>query len=39
MEVLRSVGLEVMRWETTVRCSTHYFTVLRRLAAGRESTS
>ena len=30
MEVVRSVGLEVVRWETTVRCSTHYFTILRR---------
>ena len=30
MEVVSSVGLEVVRWETTVRCSTHYFTLLRR---------
>ena len=34
MEVVRSVGLEVVRWETTVRCSTHYFTVLRRHRPG-----
>ena len=30
MEVIRTVGLEVVKWETTVRCSTHYFTILRR---------
>ena len=34
MEVLSSVGLEVVRWETTVRCSTHYFTLLRRRQLG-----
>ena len=34
MEVVRSVGLEVVRWETTVRCSTHYFTILRRKGDG-----
>ena len=28
--VFQNLSLEVVRWETTVRCSTHYFTVLRR---------
>jgi len=28
--VLDRLGLEVLRWETRIRCSTHYFTVLRR---------
>ena len=31
MEVIRTVGLEVVKWETTVRCSTHYFAILRRI--------
>ena len=30
MAVVNKLGLEVLRWTTTVRCSTHYFTVLRR---------
>lgn len=30
MAVVNKLDLEVLRWTTTVRCSTHYFTVLRR---------
>jgi len=28
--VVDRVGLEVIRWETTVRLTTHYYTVLKR---------
>ena len=30
LSVVSRLGLEVVRWETTQRCSTHYFTLLRR---------
>ena len=30
MSVIENIGLEVIRWETTERVSTHYFIVLRR---------
>ena len=30
LEVFEKLSLEVIKWETTVRLSTHYFTVLKR---------
>jgi len=30
MDVVNKLDLEVLRWQTTVRVSTHYFTLLRR---------
>ena len=30
LSVVSRLGLEVVRWETAQRCSTHYFTLLRR---------
>ena len=36
MAVVNKLDLEVLRWTTTVRCSTHYFTVLRRKSCKNE---
>ena len=30
MKVFENLSLEVVKWETTVRLSTHYFTILKR---------
>ena len=39
LSVVSRLGLEVVRWETTQRCSTHYFTLLRRKQSAVDSHS
>ena len=39
LSVVSRLGLEVVRWETTQRCSTHYFTLLRRRQSAVDSHS
>ena len=30
LDITQEEFMEVIKWETTVRCSTNYFTILRR---------